>query len=306
MTKQPHESIQTIFFKSWWAIPLLVVTAAYWTSHSFGFVSDAVFLIEENAYLEHWGALWANLTGDYFYSSSGNTIPYWRPWTKASWLIEKQIFGDWAGGYHLVSVGWLLVGVGGVMALTRVLGGNRLWSSMAGLLFGLHCAVIEPTCLIMARSDVVSASCVILAIVSWIRWREDKERHWLFTHLLFLVLGVGSKESAVILIPLLTLWEIFVSAHGNASGDQAQGKLDWRKSMKYLAPVWIVGTTMLLLRARVLAGYDSPEMTLDPIRILTGGARYVEALLPFQFESGIRNITYLEARESGWRTLIDF
>ncbi len=135
----------------WWLPALVVVAVAYRTSPTFGFVGDAGFLIEQNRFLDSLSQLWGNLTHDYFWSSSGNHIPYWRPLTKASWLLEVAAWGRNPAGFHVVQVAWLLVGVAGVQALARALGVSRLWAALAGLMFGLHPVAVEPTCLIMAR-----------------------------------------------------------------------------------------------------------------------------------------------------------
>ena len=90
------------------ALPAAVVAvaAAYVDTLRQGFVADARFLLADNRYLDGWSAWRATLTHDYFWSSSGALIPYWRPLTKLSWLVEAQAFGRGSAlGFHAVQLG---------------------------------------------------------------------------------------------------------------------------------------------------------------------------------------------------------
>ena len=120
-----------------WLVPIAAILAVFRHSPRFGLLSDAAFLIEENLWLRGPGALWANLTHDYFWSSSGNTLPYWRPLTKAAWVVEHVLFGGWAGGFHLVQVGLHAVATLGVFFLARELGAHVAgpWQPVCGTAF---------------------------------------------------------------------------------------------------------------------------------------------------------------------------
>ena len=79
--------------------PLLAVVAYRHASHV-EFVGDTRFLIAENAFIRSLSYWSETLVHDYFWSSSGQIIPYWRPFTKLSWLLEWRWFQGWAGGCH--------------------------------------------------------------------------------------------------------------------------------------------------------------------------------------------------------------
>jgi len=78
--------------RGWWLLAPALVLVAYRSVSQNGFVGDADFLIAENHYIQDLAYLWENLRHDYFWSSSGAHIPYWRPITKASWVLEYQLF----------------------------------------------------------------------------------------------------------------------------------------------------------------------------------------------------------------------
>lgn len=259
-------------------MPLVVVATAYRDAWSYDFVADARFLILENRYLHSLDFLWPNLSHDYFWSSSGASIPYWRPFTKLSWLFEWQTFGAWAGGYHLVSVTWHLLGALGLIFLARAIGFTRLVAGCAGLLYGLHATAAEPTCLTMARSDIVSAGATIWALLTFLRGNT-------IAHVLAVTVALASKESAVIVAPLLTLWA------------WNEGRL--RDSWLRLLPSYLLTLSYLAARAWVLCDHDSAALTFDFLRVFVGAGQYLGALLPFRIDTGLRNIARLEA-QSGW------
>ncbi|MCO4764493.1 MAG: hypothetical protein KC502_23490, partial [Myxococcales bacterium] len=136
-------------------LPALAVLFAFRSSPSFGFVGDAKFLIEHNATLNTWASWWGQLTHDYFWGSSENTIPYWRPFTKLSWLVEAQIWGhERAAPFHLTGVLWHAAGAVAIGWLGRCMGVGPVLAAAAGVAYGLHPAPMEPVSLLMARSDV--------------------------------------------------------------------------------------------------------------------------------------------------------
>lgn len=279
-----------------WTVAALVATAAaYATNWNFGFLGDARFLLEHNAYMRDPGTLWGQLTHDYFWSSSGNTIPYWRPATKALWLLETWLFGGTASAYHAVSVCWHLGGVAASMALARALGCRNAAVFAAGLLYGLAPVAVEPVSLLMARSDVVAATSSCVAVWAWRVWSEPQDpaharrtrTGWATLHIAATVVALASKETSVILAPLLLLW----AGLRTRFTPRAVGL--WRTAL----PTVALAGLMLALRTLVLADVPGPKMETDAVRVFAGGGRYLLAIAPLQLASGLRNTGYEEATQ---------
>ncbi len=223
---------------AWWLLAPLAVLWVFRGVAAFDFVADARFLIAENTYIRDLHQLWPTLTRNYFWSSSGAAIPYWRPLTKLSWLLEYQLFAGWPGGYMLVQLGWFLLGVLGVQGLARGLGCARSWAATAGLLFGLSPVAIEPVCLLMARSDVVAGTAAVWSVLAFLRWQARGSAAWAALHLVAAVLALASKESAVILAPVLTGWVLLgrLPAHGGASPGGGARCSAWRRCGRWSPP----------------------------------------------------------------------
>lgn len=274
---------------------MVLVASAYRTSPRFDLVADARFLILDNRYTHELRYARETIARDYFWSSSGAHIRYWRPATRLSWLLEWQAFGRRGGGYHIVGVAWHLLAVAGVMRLALLLAAPRAWAGAAGLLYGLHAAAVEPTCLVMARSDVVAAASSIWAVAAWLAWRRAERRRrrvaWAAAHAVAVAIALASKEVSVALVPLLAVWAAL-------DGDLAAGR---RRALLTLAPGVALCAAYLLLRARVLGGATpgaTPDATFDALRVFAGGAAYLRALLPFRLETGVRNLSLAEARDA--------
>jgi tetratricopeptide (TPR) repeat protein len=286
--------------RGWWLLAPAAVLFAYRGIGRNGFLGDAKFLIAENRYLRDLSLLWENLRHDYFWSSSGATIPYWRPVTKLSWLLEYQLFGGSASGYAWVQLGWQLIGVLGVQLLARNLGLDRRWAVVAGLLFGLSAVAIEPVSLLMARSDVVCASATLWAIASWHRWSQGGARGWAGLHLLWVLLALGSKETGVMIAPAITLWALLRGWLADPRGkrDALPGAL-----LRTL-PAWAASAAALAVRARILGSRAGSDVfataATDPLRIFASLARYLQNLLPFRLNSTVRNLPQAEAASLGF------
>lgn len=266
-------------------MPLVVVALAYASTLRFALVADARLLIVENRLLRGWENLGPNLAHDYFWSSSGASIPYWRPLTKGGWLVEQQLGDGSPIVFHLVQLGWLLLAMVAVQALVRRLGGSALAAGTASLLFALHPSLVEPTALVMARSDLVAAAGLGGAVVGFLDWRDGK-RGGLFLHVAALVVALGSKESGVLALPIVALLWLTLERPVPVQ----------RSRLVELAPVVGLTTLYLGLRAVVLAGTEPAGVIFDPLRVAIAGATYLRNLNPLRVTSAIRNLPIAEAQ----------
>lgn len=258
----------------------LLALWAYAATLQHGLLVDARFLISENNWLRSWGDALPNLTHDYFWSSSGNSIPYWRPLTKLSWLAEQILGGGQAWVFHAVQIGWWSVAAAGAAVLALELGALPIWAALAGAALALHPAAVEPVSLVMARSDVVAVAGALWTLAFFARWLRDPRRRWLVAAHVALLVALASKEAAVALGPLLTLW---------AWRHRSPGQGENRRWIPVI-PAWVLTLAYLLARRMVLGERPGAGLVLDPVRMIGAVGRYALGLLPGRLETGVINL----------------
>jgi len=260
----------------WALIPLIAALLACRSHFGFGLLADAKFLIAENSKIVGLSQIVPNATHDYFWSSSGNSIPYYRPFTKVSWVVEATLGHRRPIVFHAVQLAWFLLAIAALLWLAREIGLRRRFAALSGVIFALHPATAEPVALIMARSDVVAAAGSIAALAAFRAFVRTSRRRFLVMHALAFLVALASKESAVIVPLLITLWIL----------------LDRRKRWLALAPAWAIALAYLIVRSRVVSGTG---VTFDPLRIAVGGGLSIAATAKIALETGVRNISRAEA-----------
>jgi len=134
----------------------------------------------------------------------------WFPLTQISWLLDAQLFGVDAAGFHASSlvlhvVNALLL----LWALSRLTG--ELWPSafVAGV-FALHPLHVESVAWAAARKDLVAGLFFMLALLAHERVARSG-RPWLWGLALFAFLGLGlmSKPMLVTLPCVLLLLDVW-------------------------------------------------------------------------------------------------
>ena len=223
-----------------WLAPLLLVTlvvAAYWGAHRRVFLWDDTYVVETNVLIRNPANLPLLLTDAYFepaelghYTRAGEQR--YRPVATASHFLDYALFGDWAGGYHLVN---LLLHCASVLALWRVLariglGGMAALSGAA--LYGVHPGYSEAVLLASYREDPMAGLCLLLALLAHLRSRT-------ILATLFLVIGAFAKESAVVFAPLAVLADVLITDRNLPPVECARQR--WRPWALYgAATAWII------------------------------------------------------------------
>ena len=129
-----------------------------------------------------------------------NGTGYYRPVMMVSLVADHMIWGEWAGGYHLHSLGWHL----GCVVLVYLLVA-RLVGVPGGLaaaaFFGLHPLQSEAVAFISARNDPMAAALLLVGVLLLLPERPGAGR--LAAAALAVLTACLSKENAVFGVALL-------------------------------------------------------------------------------------------------------
>ena len=131
------------------------------------------------------------------------------PLTSLSFAIEYHFSGYNPFIYHLDNVLLHLLVVVMVFFLGQSLGLSQTAAGLAAFLFGIHPIHVESVAWITERKDVLYAAFYMAAILSYLRYLEQKRAHWLLVTTILGVLSMLAKPMALSLPLILILLDWF-------------------------------------------------------------------------------------------------
>ena len=193
-------------------IPVLICLAltiltviTFWSLKDCGFINfDDDIYVYKNAYVQ--SGMNAKSIGQAFSFSSELVAKsgHWHPVTWLSLMLDYQIFGLNATGYHLIN---LLFHVMNTLLLFLILRRmtKSLWpSAFVAALFAIHPLHVESVAWIAERKDVLSTFFWMLTMGAYSYYVENRSFKRYFFILLFFILGLMSK-SMLITLPFVLL-----------------------------------------------------------------------------------------------------
>jgi len=136
-------------------------------------------------------------------------LPFYRPIAILSFAVEYQIWGMNAFGFHLTNLLCHLLSTFLVWRLgLRLLKDDR-WAVAAAAIFAFHPIHMEAVLWISGRFDLLVCVCVLGAALSYLNFRQagGGRYRWGVLCLVLFAIGLGCKETALILPAVLVLLE---------------------------------------------------------------------------------------------------
>jgi len=199
-----------------WPIYLVlfsITVAIFRPVNHYEFVNyDDVSYVMENPHIQQ-GITPATLSWCFRAVVAGN----WHPVTCLSLLIDHQLFGNNAGGYHLVNLLFHVANTLLLLYLLRRMTGELWPSVMTAAIFAWHPLHVESVAWVSERKDVLSAFFGLLTIGAYWRYVEKskiqspKSKIYYGLALLFFALGLMSKPMLVtlpVILLLLDFWPL--------------------------------------------------------------------------------------------------
>ncbi len=256
----------------------LLCVVVYGTALSNGFAYDDTGLILANPVVQS-GDVGAVLHTPFWpQASSGSGL--FRPLTTLSFLVDWQLFGDRPFPYHLSNV--TIHTINTLLLFALCLGLMGVGPAMvAAALFAAHPVHVEAVANIAGRSELLAALFVLSSLVLVLRGLRDEV--WRIAGLLVIpilfLLGLGSKEIAVGLIPLLGLlaWS---GVRPKSELEEGRAEDSARDRLRSVLPLGIVlvGVLAVYLLFRFDAiGAITGDAPAPELRGLTTGQRLLTA-----------------------------
>lgn len=258
---------------------VLAVAAVYWQTLTFGLTNyDDNLYITENPHVQAGltadGVRWAFTTGyECFY----------QPMVWVSYMLDKQIHGQNAGGYHVTNV--LLHAVSALLLfwlLFRMSG--YVWrSGFVAALFAIHPLHVESVAWVAERKDVLSGLFWMLACLAYVQYTERPRlaRYVLLT--LLYTLGLMAKPMLVTLpIALLMLDYWPLRRFERLAGEGKGSAYAWRVLIREKTPL-IVLTGAFSIVAFVLERTGGAVSSLQQVpmgvRLSNAAVSYVQYVI---------------------------
>ena len=138
-------------------------------------------------------------------------VPLWQPLTWLSLMLDAQLFGPGAGGFHATNVLLHIINTLLLFFLLRSMTGAVWPSAFVAALFAMHPLRVESVAWVVERKDVLSTCFGFMSVWTYARYAAGgKSSHYLLT-LVFMAMSLMAKPMLVtlpFLLLLLDLWPL--------------------------------------------------------------------------------------------------
>lgn len=142
----------------------------------------------------------------------GDTKIYYRPLLTISFMFDSQFGGSNPSFYHFSNIVIHILSVWLLFIFLQKLKISRLVSFLLSLVFAVHPALSQAVAWIPGRNDSLLALFSLPSFIFFIDYLEKKKKVYVFLHLLFFLFALLTKETGLIIIPLVLLY-LFLEKH---------------------------------------------------------------------------------------------
>jgi protein O-mannosyl-transferase len=195
----------------------LVTLAVYWQVNQFDFVS-----FDDNNYVTENSHIRSGITLDGIrWAFSTKYFDGWHPPIWLSFMLDYQLFGLNAGGYHLTNLILHIMNTLLIFLLFSRMTGAIWKSAFVAAFFAFHPLHVESVAWISERKDVMSMFFGILTLYLYVRYTEKPDiRRYILV--LFLFACALVCKPMVVTLPLIMIlldyWPLSRCPIGNKSG----------------------------------------------------------------------------------------
>ena len=222
---------------------VLVTAAVYWQVSGYGFVNyDDPDYAQKNMHvlrgITSEGFLWA--------FTDTKTTGNWHPLTWLSLMLDCQLFGPEAKGFHITNVLFHIFNTLLLFIVLMRMTGSLWASAFVAAAFALHPLHVESVAWISERKDVLSTFFWLLTMLAYVCYVERPRLAGYAAIVLFFVLGLMAKPMLVTLPFALLLMDYWPMKRLRVNESSDTGK-----SAAYLAaekiPLFVVAVIFCVL-----------------------------------------------------------
>ncbi len=150
----------------------------------------------------------------YINGHSPNADDYYRPMLTISFMLDAQMGGLGLAVYYRTNLILHIIASCLVFYFFTRLSYSRQTSFLFASLFTVHPLLSQAIAWIPGRNDILLALFGIPAFLSYVKYSLAPRYKFLLLHLLFFMLALFSKESAVVILPLCLSYSVLILGDG--------------------------------------------------------------------------------------------
>ena len=209
-------------------------------------------------------------------------LPFYRPIGELSFAVDYHIWGLRPLGFHLTN---LVLHLGCTILVWRL--ARRLlssdarrggWPIVVAIVFSLHPVHNEAVAWISGRFDLLVAACVLASTIAFLNARRSTGPwiRWLILSLLWFVLGLGCKETALMMPAFIVVLEILRWRDGDPAASHG-------RAVARVAGFGAVAAMYLVMRFALFGGLGHlpPPYGIDWTQPIVAGLTVLWSLLQY-------------------------
>jgi len=237
-----------------WFVLLVLVVAGFFVY--FNSLPNKLFWddddgITNNIYIKDW-SYFPKYFSENLIAGAGQVSNYWRPFTLLSLAIDYHLFGLTPAGYHFDNLLWHILAAWLIYLLFYKLSKRHWLSFWPAFIFLIHPLQTEAVTYVSGRADPMAAVFVLLSLLTYVIYRQKKNKLFIGLSLLSFLGALLSKEQSIMLPALIFIIEFLFFFD----------KRKWRESLVLFLPFALISVGYFLARIfflnfnDLLAGVD--------------------------------------------------
>lgn len=199
-----HLSKQKLFV---YAVLAIVTLAVFWQVHQYDFIN-----VDDQAFISDNGHVPSGITLEGIRWAFGTTFAgFWHPLTWLSFMLDNQLYGMKAGGYHITNLFFHILScllLFGLLNQTT----KEIWkSAFVAALFALHPLQVESVAWVALRKDILCAFFMMLTLYSYVHYTQKPALKRYLLVIFCFACALMSKSTAVtlpVIMILLDYWPL--------------------------------------------------------------------------------------------------
>ncbi|HEU0085986.1 MAG TPA: tetratricopeptide repeat protein [Candidatus Paceibacterota bacterium] len=175
----------------------------------FTYLDDNVLILRNAYLLDSFANFFELFKSDVFNSAQG-MASYYRPILNVSFMFDYQLGGISPFIYHFSNVILHILSVSLVYIFLQKLNVRKDLSFIFSLFFLIHPALSQAVSWIPGRNDTLLAVFLLSTFIVYLKYLDSKKWSHLLYALIFFTLSIFTKESALVILPLIFIYVFFV------------------------------------------------------------------------------------------------